>query len=125
MIDWRPIDTAPKDGTWILIYKECPEIEWYDVVHWYDDGNGIATWVDPADMTGSCSEPTHWAPLHHPSTVKTDDEVIKRFLVGRIDEALTKPCAQPDPKWPEAPGYVVLTVSDAKAIRSYLVDDHN
>jgi hypothetical protein len=125
MDNWQPIDTAPKDGTWILIYKEYTAIEWYDVVLWREDDYGNGTWVEVGDLNESCADPSHWAPLHHPSTVKTDDEVIKRFLVGRIDEALTKPCAQPDPKWPEAPGYVVLTVSDAKAIRSYLVDDHD
>ena len=53
---WRPIETAPKDGTQVLVH-DCGEIkvaffrEMYG--HWSDGYEGINT-------------PTHWQPLPKP-----------------------------------------------------------
>lgn len=57
-MDWQPIETAPKDGTWILtwtqgIHHDCSP---YLVLRWnkgewcYEAGHD---WYDP----------THWTPL--------------------------------------------------------------
>lgn len=68
--DWRSIETAPKDGTPILLY--CPydpqrgiynDQEWplligeWDFGKWRVHGNDIA-----GDMVGIDPKPTHWMP---------------------------------------------------------------
>jgi hypothetical protein len=60
---WQPIDTAPKDGTAILIHPAAGEMR---VVHWRIDRGYWSTdsWDDggyDADM-----HPTHWMPLPPP-----------------------------------------------------------
>ena len=65
MIDWQPIETAPKDGGLILLY--CPK---YD---WIGDCYGAGEWEDfePYDRGRWLhfleGEPTHWAPLNPPT----------------------------------------------------------
>ena len=58
---WQPIETAPKDGTWVLLYHFHARIsDWYwdgdkwnsDVLEWSDDQAELA--------------PTHWMPLPTP-----------------------------------------------------------
>lgn len=61
---WEKIETAPKDGTEILVYIKSPLSgdEWYDVVFYNDIRNmfmiGHIT-VDPDFIT-------HWMPLPEP-----------------------------------------------------------
>ena len=66
---WKPIETAPKDGTHILAYRVPIGIRFTSmtnpptVVHWFDDGfytsvNEIAP-ERPFDAT-------HWMPLPEP-----------------------------------------------------------
>ncbi len=77
MTEWQPIETAPKDGTWILVL--CPEGEskaepFIQVARWMefevsrekdwawgplDDYFGSYRWYLP-------SSPTHWMPLPEP-----------------------------------------------------------
>lgn len=42
---WRPINSAPKDGTWFL--ADCPEMG-CDIVHWNHQGwqnqEGLSSW---------------------------------------------------------------------------------
>lgn len=69
MSEWQPIETAPKDGTEVLLWLGEP---WNraEKMHWYEPWE---TWleVDPADPneerygTGSLV-PTYWAPLPEP-----------------------------------------------------------
>lgn len=67
---WQPIETAPRDGTEVLVCRvyEDGKAE-YAVAHNYDDGNG---WRDMGDLgwAGMTHEednqPTHWMPLPTP-----------------------------------------------------------
>ena len=70
MTEWQPIDTAPKDGTEILVYgiatgelggvHEKPEtwkVSWFFKNWSLCGGEGYVVWVD---------SPTHWMPLPAP-----------------------------------------------------------
>lgn len=69
-MDWQPIETAPKDGTIILLF--CPEYEMltdrYGAGEWEDHGpyaeqmGAPGTWIHFLE-----GEPTHWAPISPPA----------------------------------------------------------
>ncbi len=58
--EWKPMDTAPQDGTELLLYQE-------------DAGIQVSWWGLDAD-TGSNGwyrfDPTHWMPLPEPPKAK-------------------------------------------------------
>jgi hypothetical protein len=60
---WRDISTAPKDGTFILIYPSSCWVEDvehdYEVSYWDEDFGRWHFSALPDDYTG----PTHWQPL--------------------------------------------------------------
>lgn len=60
---WQPIETAPRDGTRVWLYRpECPEDQRQATGWWHQSWSGDeAWWMDPADSEQS--EPTHWQPL--------------------------------------------------------------
>jgi hypothetical protein len=62
VVTWLPIETAPKDGSWILAADE----DWQAVVRWADAGdpceNGGWWCIDYTDEIGF-TRPTHWKPL--------------------------------------------------------------
>lgn len=81
MGEWQPIETAPKDGTWIvlLIPKSCQDSNrpkpWVETARWVEDH--IESWDQIDENTKrrkfndyshwSCYEtPTHWQPLPEP-----------------------------------------------------------
>jgi len=76
MSEWQPIETAPKDGTWILVCGGRTEDEevtrTHAVAQWTDDLNGRKTkwhwqfaWYD-GGYYGFYENPTHWMPLPEP-----------------------------------------------------------
>ena len=54
---WQPIDTAPKDGTSILVWSPTPE---QADVAWWADGPGC--WLDNYGKYLT-DEPSHWMHL--------------------------------------------------------------
>lgn len=60
--EWRPIETAPKDGTEILVWLSWGD---YEITLWENDR---WTWED---RLSSQPEPTHWMPLPPPPDAST------------------------------------------------------
>lgn len=59
---WQPIETAPKDGTWILIW-----LDWigHPMSSAFDNGS----WQNlPWVANSKLYNPTHWMPLPKPPT---------------------------------------------------------
>ena len=60
---WKPIESAPKDGTRVLSYREG-YAESMAVVWWNGTGCGAACWLP---VNGAVwHSPTHWQPLPAP-----------------------------------------------------------
>ena len=71
MTDWQPIETAPKDGTSILIYTQ----DGFAVAHWEDQpAFGWSDWVDDRDRMRlsnvKLNYSTHWSPLPEPPAIE-------------------------------------------------------
>ena len=77
-MNWQPIETAPRDGTWILLAGGRVEYGWYAeqpplVVGQYtndgpgglDDWQWHFAWYD-GGYYGEYIGPTHWQPLPEP-----------------------------------------------------------
>lgn len=94
-MDWQPIETAPKDGTAILIWQ--PSHERHDDKHRggnYDDNRyAIGYWRTDQDPSRGCEwmwgnrnaafvTPTHWMPLPAPPSSPAND---KDKVDGRTD----------------------------------------
>ncbi len=80
MSNWQPIETAPKDGAWVLVYGRGPDDEAKGerrtaVAQFTNYLNGITreefwwqfAWYD-GGYYGGFDEPTHWMPLPAPPT---------------------------------------------------------
>jgi hypothetical protein len=78
-MEWQPIETAPKDGTWVLCYglahdEDASEPRIFTAV-WTNWRNGKKlknwwwqfAWFD-GGYYGEC-EPTHWMPIPAPPQV--------------------------------------------------------
>jgi hypothetical protein len=73
MNDWQPIETAPKDGTPVLI-AECGQLS-NGIDHWYIDTaincyeldvRERDVWTEREGSKVVCDSPTHWMPLPKP-----------------------------------------------------------
>lgn len=66
MSAWQPIETAPKDGTWVLLFSpdaepDTPFIgQWRDVEDYPDGG---AWWENNGSSYCIDADPSHWQPL--------------------------------------------------------------
>lgn len=79
MTDWKPIDSAPKDGTWVLLTGGKIEYGWYEdsqptvvsgqystMLNTYPThGHWQFAWYDGGHY-GWYEEPTHWMPIPDP-----------------------------------------------------------
>ena len=63
---WRPIETAPKDGTTILVWEDkAAEGEHIEIAYW--DCNEFGNRWEAA-LDGSPLSPDFWMPLPEPPT---------------------------------------------------------
>lgn len=73
--EWRPIETAPKDGTRVLLAKfvghpvHPTALWWATLGHWSAKWNNWNDNVEPAGLAG----PTHWMPLPAPASQPTGE----------------------------------------------------
>jgi hypothetical protein len=67
-MEWQPIESAPRDETWLLLY-------WGDEQPWQVEANGMALgfwsiegadWFDSEAASNPLLAPTHWMPLPAP-----------------------------------------------------------
>jgi hypothetical protein len=61
MTEWQPIETAPKDGTKIIVYR--PNAEYQPIVgvdYWSKELGNV--WANSNEHR----QPTHWMPLPEP-----------------------------------------------------------
>ena len=69
-LEWRPIETAPKNGTTILLSNGT----WINFGRWHRHlyGRGSPGWV--INDCGTVERITHWMPLPHPPETETSDD---------------------------------------------------
>lgn len=77
MLDWQPIETAPRDGTWVLLTGGLIDYGWYEDTqpqcvagHFASlmpapEGRWQFAWYDGGYL-GEYEQPTHWMPLPAP-----------------------------------------------------------
>jgi hypothetical protein len=71
---WQPIESAPKDGTEVLLFEFLPHHEpMVRVGYWEENGtdlhsgaDGISGWSLVGEGYIGEIEPTHWMPLPEP-----------------------------------------------------------
>lgn len=80
--EWRPIETAPKDGTEVLLFGIRANIPNRIVVGHYTQGGGDEQprfgpdWFHyNGSYFSTCQNPTHWRPLPPPPHTKSEDKV--------------------------------------------------
>jgi hypothetical protein len=72
MSEWRPIETAPKDGSHVLLHCDFGETgRQITVARWCDDPSpagpyGKFCWREMQDSSIAEQIPTHWMPLPEP-----------------------------------------------------------
>jgi hypothetical protein len=72
LVGWQPIETAPKDGTKIIVYRPKADTGYIPHVgmdYWMKTSYGSYCWGKSRIDT----KPTHWMPFP-PSPTKTQDE---------------------------------------------------
>ena len=76
-MEWQPIETAPKDGTKILVFTAMGEIEmseWYVSKNYrYDhiEGDVYKKVLDEEVGLWNSNYPTHWMPLPKPPSAES------------------------------------------------------
>jgi hypothetical protein len=73
LVEWQPIESAPRDGTRILTW--CPQSTDFTRklnINWFKDG----VWQKNANSLGHV--PTHWMPLPAPPQPFTDAQEVER-----------------------------------------------
>lgn len=111
MSGWQPIETAPKDGTSVLIFGTKWRFDWAGDRD--ESFAAVCSWCEPMDdesgwsidhstyYTTDCLVPTHWMPLPEPpvqateaGTAETGTGSVHEGAVGSADAP--KPCQEQD-----------------------------
>jgi len=71
-MEWQPIETAPKGGSYFLAYTPSAKLRKIKLAKWGRIWSGHVAYIKYAifDDHGARIEPTHWMPL--PDPPKTD-----------------------------------------------------
>jgi hypothetical protein len=75
---WKPIESAPKDGTKILLFTDwagdvhCPPFAEAQIGYWEDDVDAPLRKEASGWRKEFIGEPTHWMPLPEPPESKGD-----------------------------------------------------
>ena len=74
-MEWKPIETAPKDGTKVLLWADGQvEIgDWLPDAHPWND---TSWWIEGGQITAR--NPTHWMPLPEAPNVKLRGAALLR-----------------------------------------------
>jgi hypothetical protein len=79
MVDWQPIETAPKDGTRILLWDtdEAVIAKWDDISMGGAKGWQVAVvnMIGDVNYYDAAFNPTHWMPLPEPPRGYADSAV--------------------------------------------------
>ena len=70
-MNWKPIETAPKDGTPLLAWDGDVFVAYYDVSVNYR-GQECKILIDKRRGEWAGSRPTHWMPLPQPPTTEAE-----------------------------------------------------
>lgn len=62
---WLTIESAPTDGTWVLLCWPMTRTNVIVSGHYYTARDGEGMWAS-LPMVQTKNEPTHWMPLPHP-----------------------------------------------------------
>lgn len=62
-MEWKPIETAPKDGTWILAINVETNRTRQHVVHYSERHGNKFPWVTDSAPMSFVAGITHWMPL--------------------------------------------------------------
>jgi hypothetical protein len=63
---WRPIESAPKDGTWVILATPVCVQSGYWGPSYFDYSPMWLTYAHRSDYAPVHGEPTHWQPLPDP-----------------------------------------------------------
>lgn len=65
---WQPIETAPKDGTWVMLFyrPSCVPL----VTFWAEYSAARSDWAHRKELGNNV--PTHWRPLPWPPATATE-----------------------------------------------------
>lgn len=69
MTDWQPIETAPKDGEWLIGYHDFAgviPICWCDIFHRWETPDQNFSKGDEGPFDWFPCEPTEWTPRPKP-----------------------------------------------------------
>jgi hypothetical protein len=80
---WRPIETAPQDGTYVLVVEGqfVSQARFVSDSGWFEANN------DPTDHWGGPFSPTHWQPMPlPPPPEKGDPSLMDAYLAWKDDQ---------------------------------------
>ena len=77
-MEWKPIETAPQDGTWMLLYFAGPQ--YYKIAFWSSLRIGTIAGAQggSASLTAYGDRPTHWMLLPEPPAGLGQPDSLRR-----------------------------------------------